>query len=206
MRTGTARTGRRGTDWTHALADAQVVACEADLKGAGPAAPAVKGRKKSTVVVTPPVERPHEKGKRRLQFAITVKGTRKQFYTDFRPLGVPLAPDRDAVSDFIGWFSAGNLSEDRKWPALAGAEWTRRKLARMEGEPAPIRPDKYAARSHPRALVRVPGGAAPRSRSGWSRESACSAACGAGSDRSGLGRPVAARALEAEGVDRAVAM
>ena len=173
MRTGTARTGRRGTDWTHALADAQVVACEADLKGAGPAAPAVKGWKKSTVtvVVSPPVERPDVKGKRRLQFAITVKGTRKQFYTDFRPLGVPLAHDRDAVSDFIGWFSAGNLSEDRKWPALAGAEWTRRKLACMEEEPAPIR-DKYAARSHPRALVRVPGGAAPRCWSGWSQESA----------------------------------
>jgi hypothetical protein len=74
------------------------------------------------------------------------------------------------VAEFLGWFFARDLPKDRNWQTRAYEEWTRRKLACMQEEPAPIR-NKYAARSHPRALVRVPGGAAPRSCSRWSQES-----------------------------------
>jgi hypothetical protein len=168
---GTARTrgaGRaRGCTSTHALADAQVVAREADLQGAH----AGNDRKKSTVVVSPAAERKrNDSGKVYLEFTITVGGTAKKFTTNCRPLGEPLASDRQLVAEFLGWFFARDLPKDRNWLAVAIAEWTRLKFARMEEEPAPIR-DKYAARSHPRALVRVPGGAAPRSCSRWSQES-----------------------------------
>ena len=172
-RRGTARTrgaGRaRGCTWTHALADAQVVAREADLQGAH----AGNDRKKSTVVLSPAAERKRKDlpGKVFLSFKITVGGTREAFKTNARPLGVSLALDRQLVDEFLGSFFAGSLHAARNWQTLASAEWTRLKLAHMEGEPAPIR-DKYAARSHPRALVRVPGGAAPRSCSRWSQESA----------------------------------
>ena len=153
-----------------------MVAHEADLKGAGPAAHAGSDRKESTVVVSTAAERtrkekPGKVSTAFLNFKITVGGTRSDFYTNARPLGVSLALDRQLVGDFLGWFFAGRLHAARNWQTLASAEWTRRKLARMEGEPAPVR-DKYAARSHPRALVRVPGGAAPRSCSRWSQEPA----------------------------------
>jgi len=161
-RRGTARTGAagraRGCTWTHALAGAQVVAREPDLQGAGAAAHAGNDRKESTVVVSPVAERTRNDmpGKVYLKFKITVGGTRSEFYTNARPLGEPLVRDRQLVAEFLGWFFARDLPKDRNWLAVAIAEWTRRKLACMEEEPAPIR-DKYAARSHPRALVRVPG-------------------------------------------------
>jgi hypothetical protein len=150
-----------------------VVAREPDLQGAGPAAHAGSDGKKSTVVVSPAAERTHKDkpGKRYLNFKITVGGTRQPFYTNARPLGESLARDRQLVAKFLGWFFECDLPKDRNWQTLAYAEWLHRKLACMAEEPAPIR-NKYAARSHPRALVRVPGGAAPRSCSRWSQESA----------------------------------
>jgi hypothetical protein len=146
-----------------------VVASEADLQGVH----AGNDRQKRTVVVAPAAERTHKDkpGKVYLDFKITVGGTRKTFYTNARPLGEPLARDRQLVAKFLGWFFERDLPKDRNWHAVAYAEWLRRKLACMAEAPAPIR-DKYAARSHPRALVRVPGGAAPRCWSGWSQESA----------------------------------